>query len=263
MEILDPKPEQEAQRPNTPLNGQSKVGVVVGVLFIIAGLIFGLHHVGIISYEWRHILLSWPMVLIALAAIAFSKRQPAPGIILLVVGGIFLMPRMAKVFPDLRWLSTWNMHNLWPLVLVAVGLVIIIASRQKKQDGASSEKRDWRGSGYTSKNGRIDVEYVMSGSDQVFMEPVFRGGKISTVFGGTSLDLRRTSLPEGETYLDIECVFGGVTIIVPDTWFVEVHSDSVFGAFNDKRTYYDSNAQDKKSILIIKAECVFGGGELK
>ncbi|NLH23803.1 MAG: cell wall-active antibiotics response protein, partial [Bacteroidales bacterium] len=100
-----------------------------------------------------------------------------------------------------------------------------------------------------------------SGSDTVFLEPVFRGGNIESVFGGVTLDLRKTDLQEGVSYLKVSTVFGGVTLFIPPSWNVEIQSDSVFGNFKDNRPY--AAGVDKNSKLIIKAECVFGGGEIK
>ena len=42
---------------------------------------------------------------------------------------------------------------------------------------------------------------------------------------------------------------------------IEIQSDSVFGNFKDNRPY--AAGVDKNSKLIIKAECVFGGGEIR
>jgi predicted membrane protein len=109
----------------------------------------------------------------------------------------------------------------------------------------------------------IDTEVVFGGSEQVYLDPVFRGGQISTVFGGVKLDLRRTELPEGETWLTVESVFGGVEIDAPAEWNIEIRGESVFGGFTDRRPSAVGDGYGDGRKLIIKASCVFGGGEIK
>ena len=93
------------------------------------------------------------------------------------------------------------------------------------------------------------------------LDPEFKGGDMNAVFGGISLDLRRTNLPVGETRLEVNAVFGGITIFVPSDWYVETHLDSVFGGFKDNRVPKEPLDTTKK--LIIVGSCVFGGGELR
>ncbi len=128
---------------------------------------------------------------------------------------------------------------------------------RKKEPFGTEEGRGSRASGV------IDITTVFGGSEQVYLDPEFRGGKISTVFGGVKLDLRRTGLPEGITYLTVESVFGGVEIDTPEDWIIEIRSESVFGGFDDKRLPpLDGNYIEGRK-LIIKASCVFGGGDIK
>ena len=73
--------------------------------------------------------------------------------------------------------------------------------------------------------------------------------------------MRRTNLPVGETRLDVNAVFGGITIFIPSDWFVETHLDAVFGGFQDNRLPKD--VLDKSRKLVITGSCVFGGGEIR
>jgi hypothetical protein len=112
-------------------------------------------------------------------------------------------------------------------------------------------------------SGVIDITTVFGGSEQVYLDPEFRGGTISTVFGGVKLDLRRTGLPEGVTWLTIESVFGGVEIDAPEEWVIEIRNESVFGGFHDKRLPAMGPGYTDGRKLIIRASNVFGGGEIK
>jgi len=123
--------------------------------------------------------------------------------------------------------------------------------------------RNTRSGSHSHAKGVIDIEVVFGGCEQVYLDPVFRGGKISTLFGGVELDLRRTSLPEGDTYLRIESIFGGVEIDMPEEWLVELRSESIFGGFNDKRLPPVDGSYTEGRRLIVSTSCIFGGGEIK
>ncbi|HOR11874.1 MAG TPA: DUF5668 domain-containing protein [Bacteroidales bacterium] len=267
MEILD------KQEPGSQVSqGRRKNfsgGIFIGLILILAGAILIFTNIGWISWEVRRILLSWQMLLIVIGLISLVRKQVTQGVILLVIGTIFLLPRIGAlhIFPGMEWFTKFNWGNLWPIFLVAVG--ILIFTKAKKGDQHSNSHRSgnqaWhhRPSHESTRfdNGYVDYSMVFSGSDTVFLEPVFRGGTIESVFGGITLDLRKTDLQEGVSYLKISSVFGGVTLFVPPSWNIEIQSDSVFGNFRDNRPY--TTGVDNKSRLIITAECVFGGGEIR
>ena len=75
------------------------------------------------------------------------------------------------------------------------------------------------------------------------------------------MDLRKTTLPEGITVLDVNASFGSIVIIVPADWAVELNVSSSFGEFADKR-YDIGNVQPGKT-LVITGRCTFAGGELR
>ncbi|HAN77083.1 MAG TPA: hypothetical protein DCQ31_04540 [Bacteroidales bacterium] len=68
-------------------------------------------------------------------------------------------------------------------------------------------------------------------------------------------------MPAGRTVLELNNVFGGITLIVPTDWVIHIKMDNVMGGFVDKRTVKPS-FDSSDSELVIKGACVFGGGEL-
>ena len=81
------------------------------------------------------------------------------------------------------------------------------------------------------------------------------------MFGSLTIDLRKTSIKEGITHLEVNSVFGSVTIFLPQDWLVETNVDAVFGGFEDQRRQ-DKNI-DMNRKLVITGACVFGGTELR
>lgn len=88
-----------------------------------------------------------------------------------------------------------------------------------------------------------------------------KGGTIQNSFGGTVIDLRRTTLPEGETFLDIDCTFGGIEIYVPSDWKVVFRCTTCLGGCQDKR--FGGGMIDQNRILVIRGDLTFGGIDIK
>ena len=264
MEILD-KQEQEVQRKPERRNHPAG-GIIIGLVMIFAGVILIFSNAGWIPYAVRKILLSWQMLLIVLGIVSLARKQTIQGVILLVIGVVFILPRIGalNILPGFEWFSHLSWGNLWPLILVGIGILVFTKSRHREFTPIHHRhyNRDrYSGKSSFNESGYVNYSMVFSGSEHVFMEPVFRGGAIESVFGGMTLDLRRTDLPEGISYLKISSVFGGTTLLIPADWNVEIRTDAVFGGFKDNRPVI--NNSENSSRLIIEAECVFGGGEIK
>lgn len=109
----------------------------------------------------------------------------------------------------------------------------------------------------------IDYVNIFSGGERQIVSQNFKGGKISAIFGGIELDLTKASLAPGYSELEIACVFGGATIIVPDDWHISIQVTPILGGFSDSRKLSPGRTVDPAKHLIIKGVVVFGGGEVK
>jgi predicted membrane protein len=109
----------------------------------------------------------------------------------------------------------------------------------------------------------IDYVNIFSGGERQIVSQNFKGGKLSAVFGGIDLDLSKARLAPGRNILEIACVFGGATIIVPDNWYVTIEVTPVLGGFSDTRKLHPGRTVESDSQLVIKGAVVFGGGEVK
>ncbi|MFT3751486.1 MAG: DUF5668 domain-containing protein [Paludibacter sp.] len=256
---------------NSFRSGYTK-GLGFGLILMLIGIVFLGFNFGLIPEQFRHVIISWPMLLIVIGLGNFLKRHVFSGTILMLIGGFFLIPRFVEAFP--AWFPGFNVngnfaHIYWPLLLIAAGILIVTGKifgpkwgfnewnhthDQRYRHHRHDDYSQWNTNGF-SKNS------VFGSGEHIVLDPEFKGGEMNAVFGGITLDLRRTSLPEGETRLDVNAVFGGITIFVPSDWFVETHLDAVFGGFKDNRL--PKEPLDKTRKLIITGSCVFGGGELR
>lgn len=251
-------------------------GLGFGIALMLLGVVFLGFNFGLIPIQLKRVIISWPMLLIFIGVVNYFKRHIFTGTILVLIGSFFLMPRIIAAYPDLfPGINGSFTHVYWPLLLIAAGILLITGRifgpkwgfnewNNFQQGQYRHHKHNYK---YTEGNwsGRSGVGFskssVFSSGDHIVLDPEFKGGEMDAVFGGITLDLRRTNLPEGDTLLEIDAVFGGITIFVPADWLVETHIDAVFGGFQDNRM--PKEPLDATRRLIIKGSCVFGGGELR
>lgn len=229
--------------------------VITGGVIVLIGIVYLLFNVGILPADWRGIIISWQSLLILLGVVGICKRSYIGGTILLALGICFLLPDLSAVMGFTY--SSATLHSvMWPTAIIIIGVMIMLHRHHHHHFKHCHRVKYSNG----SKEGKIDYNLVMNGIDEVFLDPEFKGGEINTIMGGAKLDLRRTSLPEGDTVLKISSIFGGVTLLLPLDWNVEVHSDSILGGFADHRRI---NGMYTDRRLIIEASFIFGGGSIE
>jgi predicted membrane protein len=231
-----------------------------GVVVILAGLALLAFNFDIFPWDLKHIFFSWQMLLIAIGVISISNSESrTPGIILILVGGFFLIPEIFDF--HIAFIKLF-----WPVLLIAIGVMILLkrgiyGPRHRHWD---REHFNWHSNQpeSTLDDGYIYETNIFSGSKRRITHQVFKGGKVSNVFGGTEIDLSQATLAEGRVELTIECIFGGVTLIVPSDWKVVLNVNSVMGGFADKRNVI-REPSDPSRMLVIRGSSIFGGGEIK
>lgn len=242
------------KKQTSPVRGSGKY--LVALLFILSGLLLLARNVGWIDAAMFHTIVSWQMLLIILGIYQLLKRSYLAGAILIMVGGIFMLSGLGL------WMFLSASALVWPVVLIVIGLYFLFRPRKN---------RDWkhrvRGSfdsntnQYNSADGFFHSDNSFGGVRQVVLDEVFKGGTIRNSFGGTVIDLRRTTIAEGETFVDLECAFGGVEIYLPSDWKVDLRCNPLFGGCEDKR--FQSVVVDQSRVLVIRGDVSFGGVEIK
>jgi len=209
------------------------------------------------------------MIFIVFAIIALATRKYLQTLFWTALGAFFLLPRIATVYPEaLPGIDGNFASNYWPVlvILLGVGIILYILFGKKRFFRAKiySSNGNYENVNFNKVEGTDGVyvrEVVFGGHDDIFLEPVFRGGNIEIVFGGVKLDLRRTTLPEGDTRLNIDAVFGGAVLHLPDDWVVVPKIAVTFGGVENNRLQVVQNDQTRR--LIITGDAVFGGVEIR
>lgn len=222
--------------------------VTIGVILILAGLFLVIRNTGLFPDFIDHIIFSWPMLLVAIGLVmTLGASEKTAGVIVMSVGGFFLIP---TIFHE-----TFHAYNMfWPSIFIIVGIIFIVTKRKGWNAGIS---KGIQGDDY------IDYVNVFSGGERQIVSENFKGGKVTAVFGGMELDLTKAQLAPGRNELEIACVFGGATIIVPHDWFVIIEVTPILGGFSDIRKLSPGRTIDPTKQLVIKGAVVFGGGEVK
>lgn len=222
---------------------------LIGVILVIVGVFLVMRNTGFFPDFIDHVVFSWPMLLVAIGLVmTLGGSEKSAGIIVMAVGGFFLIPTIFR--------ETFHAYNMfWPSIFIIIGVIFIFSKR--KGWGSISASKGAGGDDY------IDYVNIFSGGERQILSQNFTGGKISAVFGGIELDLTKAKLAPGRNEIEIACVFGGATIIVPDDWYITIDVTPVLGGFSDSRKLAPGRTIDPGKQLVIRGAVVFGGGEVK
>lgn len=167
----------------------------------------------------------------------------------LVVGVLLLMVQQG--------LLSWHMfpHLLLAALVVILGVRLIIGKRNTSPREARVE------AGQVVRDGKHIRTYEVSFGEQKVQldnEP-FDGADIECSFGALRLDLSRAIIST-DVVINIECSFGGITIVAPTSCGVKVAAQSAFGGIDDKRAHTDANTEH---TIYLNGEVTFAGVEIR
>ena len=241
-----------------------RASLFFGLLVTLAGLFLLASNLGWVDSQIREVVFSWQMLFMVAATVFFFQRIYSFAAFWFVLGLFFLLPKIAEVYPDaLPWVDSDFASNYWPVLIIVLGLVIIYKIVVGKSRFWQMSGKNFVSNTVAGVDGFYNRTVAFGGAEDVFLEPVFRGGKISMAFGGVELDLRKTTLPEGDTYLNVEVAFGGLEVRVPDDWKVISEVDIAFGDVEISRKNKSQVEIDNSRRLIVKGKVVFGGAEIR
>lgn len=243
----------EANKPNSDRRHDNSNKFMIGILLIVAGAILIIQKTTMlppgIDHFVDHIVFSWQMLLVAIGLVVLvGSENKTPGIVLIAVGGFFMIPELFS-----EYFRSFNFF--WPALFIVVGIVMLVNSKKSKEIYVNAS---------TGSNAdMVDYVNVFSGAERQLITDNFMGGKVTSIFGGGELDLTRCHLAPGTSVLEMTCIFGGNTLIVPEDWNIKLELTPILGGFSDSRKISSSVQTDTSKLLIIKGLAIFGGGEIK
>lgn len=167
------------------------------------------------------------------------------GLVLLVLSALLLLDQTDMLDFGRTVTRVWAL--LWPAVLLLAGLWLLWGRRGAPRPGGEDA---------------VSAFALFSGRELVSSSPRFRGGSLTALFGGVDLDLRGARLdPEGAE-IDVVAIFGGVDVVVPPGWRVQMDGPAIFGG-NANDSGRIKTPADDAPVLRVHALSVFGGVEVE
>lgn len=252
---LSPKAKLKIQRHEKLLAMENKLNrrIFVGSIFLVIGILLTLDSLEVFNFELPSYVLRWHTFLIVLGVFfATAREKVGLGITLIIIGSIFLIDRMSDYYYWDFYIE--DIFKLWPLALVGIGLSLILKRNRPEEYEKKSFEND---------SDHVDEMAIFSGSEKKIFSKDFKGGKLTSIFGGTDLNLVNADLARGTNVMDVFVLFGGCDIRVPSDMNVTVKVTAIFGAFADERKVINENEANDGKELVIKGLVLFGGGEVK
>lgn len=183
----------------------------------------------------------------------------------LMVLGIFMIinDRRISIMPSiLTFIGLWNLLNeigiltgsifslFWPIIIIIIGFNLVFAKKLFVNLPPNIQK-----------NGEVlTYSGIFSGVEERLTDKDFKGLVASAMFGGVELDLRDIEINQ-DVQIDVNAMFGGVTIILPEKYnLIKGESVALFGGVDNK--FKGKNEENKKTIYL-NSRTIFGGIELK
>lgn len=232
--------------------------LVLGILLIVLGGLLMAGTFGIIDWNFSYYIFSWKTLLILIGIVLITNKQrKVAGTILIALGVFFWIPYIFDVNVHLR-------QVFWPMVLIGIG-VLIISRRGNVPFKHGWDKEKWKQNfgGHTDyKDDYINDLSIFGGGHKSVQSENFKGGNLTSVFGGSEINMKNAKISPGGCVLDVFTVFGGTTLIIPNDWKLQIDAVSILGGFNDKRRVASSEI-DQNKVLVIKGVVMLGGIEVK
>ncbi|MFI9811878.1 LiaF transmembrane domain-containing protein [Saccharothrix variisporea] len=207
------------------------------------------------------------------------------------IGLVLVALGLAGVLDALDVLDAGDLLAWWPLAVVGLGVVTIIAQRHVSLGPVVvaaiglvllADTRDWASGGLwwpvvlvlvggailagllrhhtTDHQDAGETPVVLFGGTKVRNRSEhLTHAEVSAVFGGATLDLRGAHI-DREATVDALALFGGVQVLVPEGWRVALGGLPVFGGYDDNTTQHtDPDAP----LLRVNATALFGGVDVR
>jgi predicted membrane protein len=233
----------------------SNTRTFVGIILVLLGGLFLLDNLDLIYFNVPRIIFSFPSILIILGTIIMiNSRKKNFGILLFLLGVFLLIPR---IFPWIHYSSS----IVFPIIIILLGVFIITRRRDYKTSQGFNAFHHEKANNLSAD--RIDEIAIFGGGEKIVSSENFRGGNVTSIFGGSEIDLTNCKLAEGENVIEILAIFGGNTFIVPKDWNIRTDVFPLFGGFSNKIYRDPTIVVDKDKTLLIKGVVIFGGGEIK
>lgn len=212
--------------------------IVWGIVFVVCGLVLLGKFLGLYSFDiffdgWWTLFIIIPSIIDLL-----FENHKSTSLIFLILGILLLLASRDYV-------SYTNIFKIFIcLVFIISGLKMIFKNHNKPKIKQEKDIPVYAG--------------IFGGIEEKYSKNKFKGCKIISVFGGSTVDLRDAKI-ESDCIVEAISILGGSDLIVPDNVNVVVSGVALFGGCDNKKTNQDNN----KVTIYVEQVSIFGGLDIK
>ncbi|MCA5005802.1 LiaF transmembrane domain-containing protein [Sphingobacterium bovistauri] len=286
------KTTQTNHNPQLPPSN-NKSTTTVGAIIILFGIFLLLNNLDL-DFLFPDWLFSFPMILIIIGLVIGinSKFEKKSSLILLTIGGVFLMRKIFDGFNPFQ--------ILFPAIAIVIGIYIINRNRKaptippipnNPPPTHPTDEFDWDkrvvnltdsgdANNYSQTNSSqannehtghqnqfqyaenyLKVDAIFGNSNKIILSKNFLGGTITNIFGSSVINLLQADITQ-PVVIDTFQLFGSTKIIVPAHWMVTPSVSSIFGDLDDRRIIIN-HPYDESKKLYLTGTSLFGTVTIK
>ena len=223
-------------------------GAMIGGIFVVFGVLLLCQNLGLL--RMRDVWSYWPVAPMIWGALTIARGR---SVFSYVIGGLAVTLGSLKLADNLGFLDM-SPKLFGPIILIGLGVAFLARNLMDPPEILNA-------AGVSSEN-RVSEARVFSGTKRRIETDQFEGGDIHAVFGGVDIDLRKSKMKGPTATIEMNAVFGGIHLKIPETWAVEMRCIGVFGGHDDK-TIPPRPEAGPAPRLIITGNAVFGGVEIE
>ncbi|WP_458205067.1 LiaF transmembrane domain-containing protein [Haladaptatus sp. NG-SE-30] len=213
--------------------------ILGGIIILLGGLLL-LETTGIADTTFLLDYVPTLFVLVGVYALVSSNFHNVGGpLIVITVSGAWQLVALDVVVVN-------DVVQFWPILLIVFGLSVVLGRMRSRVETVEGEY--------------VSTLAIFGGRNQRVTARPFVGGDLTVLFGGAELDLRDATLDEPPVHVTANALFGGVEVIVPRDWNVEVDVLPVFGGASDDRPRREG--QHGEIDLVVTGFAAFGAVEV-
>ena len=231
-------------------------GVTGAVAVVAIGVLLLLHENSLL--QWHDVVRLWPMLLVIGGFLRLGQYSPNSrviGAIMIIVGGVLELAEFHLI--------PYSVREMWPVGIIALGLFLLWQNLQPKpvEESDPEVTVEGRFSFKGSASSSTHHFTIFGGGERRISEPDFTHAELTAIFGGYKLDLRKATIKRTSAVIDATAIFGGMEIVVPESWNVIVRGVGIFGGYGDET--HHPNAAEPAPELIVQGVALFGGVAIK
>ncbi|HSP15292.1 MAG TPA: DUF5668 domain-containing protein [Thermoanaerobaculia bacterium] len=226
--------EQQLTRPAIP--AAFNVRLVAGVFFAVLGVLLTLDNLHLVDGD--RYLRYWPVVFIAVGLVKLGDVTSRGFAVVMIALGAILIAFNTR-------LLRFSLFDLWPLLLIGAGTVIVAQALGFRSQLAANG---------TSGN----IWAILSSRKVVIDSRDFKGGRIVAFMSGCRLDLTQADIQHGPAVIEVLVLMGGVDVRIPDGWEVVGEVVPFMGGIEMKTRSKRTGRQ-----LVLRGFVMMGGVDVK